>query len=70
MANKIPYDVYDLPKWARDLIEHLMAPIGTCYTGFCKCGYPKEDGYICQKCGEDSGRCHDWSTRFDGLEML
>lgn len=70
MANKIPYDIETLPKWARDLIEHLMAPIGTCYNGYCVCGYPKEDGYLCQHCGDDRGFGRENSSRFDGLDML
>ena len=70
MPTKIPYDIETLPKWARDLIGHLMAPIGICYNGYCVCGYPKEEGYICQQCGETSGRCLEHSSRFDGLDML
>ena len=68
MANKLPRDVLSLPRWARELINHLIAMPGANIEGYCvNCGYPKVEGYIC-RCGNGDSNV-EYSHRFEGLDL-
>lgn len=68
MANQLPRDVLSLPRWARDLIDHMICLPGMNIEGYCiECGYPTVEGYICS-CGCPHPSV-EYSTRFEGLNL-